>query len=360
MFSGGRRIDDYSPPPGVDFIQLPATRWDRTVDALPVPVDPSYTLAEIEQKSGELLVESYLRIKPQIVIVEFYPFSPKRTGKTLNELFDAINKEQNRPIVICSIRTYPRLWDADIDPAWINEQLRKNFFCVLHHADPKLFPLASLGSYIQTALSGISVWQTGFIRRRLVRMDHNHQPNGLLLTVGGGGHRSSGKLLKRLIDAARAGSPDLFPVNAVCGPMMDKDGRKAVRAEQDANILVHDWVANLDELITSSRAVVCMGGYNSLVEALSVNKPVLAFPDSEAGDQTFQVSALHSQGMLLKGDQSQSEREITALMNELLSFRPQYLIDCSGADRSVEIVKQLLTKQHFFNNGSYHKTSFAQ
>jgi predicted glycosyltransferase len=40
MFSGATRIDGYSPPPGVDFIQLPATRWDRTVDTLPVPVDP--------------------------------------------------------------------------------------------------------------------------------------------------------------------------------------------------------------------------------------------------------------------------------------------------------------------------------
>jgi hypothetical protein len=47
--------------------------------------------------------------------------------------------------------------------------------------------------------------------------------------------------------------------------------------------------------------------------------------------------------MLLKGDQSQSEYEITALMNKLLSFRPQHPIDCNGAERSIEIVKQLLS-----------------
>jgi UDP:flavonoid glycosyltransferase YjiC (YdhE family) len=64
-----------------------------------------------------------------------------------------------------------------------------------------------------------------------------------------------------------------------------------------------------------------MRGYNTLVEALSLEKPVLAFPGSDAGDQTFQVNALHSQGVLLKGDQTQSELEITALMNQLLRFR---------------------------------------
>jgi hypothetical protein len=78
-----------------------------------------------------------------------------------------------------------------------------------------------------------------------------------------------------------------------------------------------------------------------------VRKPLLAFPDSEAGDQTFQVNALQAQGMLLKGDQSQSENEIAAMMNKLLNFRPQHPIDSNGANRSVEIVKQLLQNRCF-------------
>jgi hypothetical protein len=68
----------------------------------------------------------------------------------------------------------------------------------------------------------------------------------------------------------------------------------------------------------------------------------LAFPNT-LGDQAFQVNALHAQGMLLKGNQSQSEYEVTALMNQLLDFHPQHLIDFNGAERSVEIIKQLLS-----------------
>jgi predicted glycosyltransferase len=52
----------------------------------------------------------------------------------------------------------------------------------------------------------------------------------------------------------------MFPINAVCGPQMDASDRQAVRAEQAANITVHDRVENMDELIGSSRAVVCLGG----------------------------------------------------------------------------------------------------
>ena len=165
--------------------------------------------------------------------------------------------------------------------------------------------------------------------------------NGLLLTVGGG-NAAAARLLKRWITAARAGSPDLFPIVAVCGPLMQSEDRELIHAEKGPNVTVYDWVSNMDDLITSSRAVVCLGGYNTPIEALSQNKPVLAFPDSGLGDQVFQINTLHSEGLLLQGDSSHSESEITASMNELLSFRSRHAIDCNGAERSVEIVKRLL------------------
>jgi predicted glycosyltransferase len=349
MFSGGRPIKGYLPPAGVDFVQLPAIRWGTAADEPAVPVDPGYTMAETERKRSKLLVDNFLRLKPKIIVIEYFFFGLKRFGNTLNELFDVINQEQERPIIICSNRTYPmRPWDAntDADAAWINEQLRENFSGVFHHADPRLFPLASLGPYLQSALSGVMVWQTGFIRRPLAQRDDNSRPsNGLLLTVGGGSALGA-KLLIRWIKAAKAGSPDLLPVNAVCGPLMDVDDLELVRAEQDENVTVYDSVSNMDELIDSSRAIVCMGGYNTLVEALSLRKPVLAFPHGELGDQVFQVNALYSQGLLLRGDQSLSEPEVTALMNRLLHFEPQHPIDCNGAYRTVEIIKQLMSARY--------------
>ena len=343
MFSGGAPLEGYPIPSSVDFVQLPAIRWDFVTGASPTPVESGQTLAEIERERSEILVEHYRRKKPRIVIVEYFPFAPHRFGRTLNGLFEAINSERRRPIVICSIRTYPRLWDVDVDPAWINAQLRDDFSCVLHHADPKFFPLSSLGPYLQSALSGIKVWQTGFVRRPFSPASALPASNGLLLTLGGGGALGA-VALTRWINAARAGSPDLFPINAVCGPLMSAEDRKRVHAEEGTGITVHDQVANMDELMNSSRAVVCMGGYNTLTEALSLGKPVLAFPHGDVGDQPFQIKALHSQGLLLKGELRQSESVTTAMMNELLRFRPAYTIDCNGAERSVEIIKQLLEK----------------
>ena len=343
LFSGGRPIEGYSAPSRVDFIQLPAL-YRTGSGKLPSPLDGRYTLAETEHMRSQMLIDAYCRLKPRIIITEYFPFAPRRFGRsTLNELFNVINQEQKRPIVICSIRTVPQEESPDIDddaPA-INAHLKNEFSGVLHHSDPKLFPLTSLEARIQTALSGIPVWQTGFVRRPFTPRNSPRISSGLLLTVGGGS-AAAANLLKRWIKAAKAGSPDLFPIVAVCGPLMQGKDRELVHAECGPNVTVYDWVSNMDDLISSSRAVVCLGGYNTPVEALSQNKPVLAFPDSGLGDQVFQINTLHSEGLLLKGEPSHSEPEITALMNELLSFRPRHAIDYNGAERSVEIVKALL------------------
>ncbi len=345
MFAGGRPIKGYSAPSGVDFVQLPPI--GRSIaDELPVPFESEYSLAEIERMRSDILVAHYRRLRPRVVITEYFPFAPRRFGQTtLDALLHAIEKERHRPILVCSLRANPIvLPDIDVDPASINAQLRKLFSCVLHHVDPQFFPLTSFGSYMQTALSGVSIWQTGFVRRPLTKVIRDRPPTGILLTVGAGS-RTGAKFLKRWIKAAKAGSPDLSPIQAVCGPLMNPDDRECVRAEAAPYVTVHDWVSNMDELISASRAVVCLGGYNTLVESLSLKKPVLAFPVEAFGDQVFQVSALRAQGMLLMGEESQSDREITALMNQLPDFRARRPIDCNGAERSVEIISQLLDAQ---------------
>src|SRR5215472_10232247 len=62
MFSGGKPIEGYSAPSGVDFVQLPAIRWERTADSSPVPVDPGYSITELARTRSEILVQNYLRI----------------------------------------------------------------------------------------------------------------------------------------------------------------------------------------------------------------------------------------------------------------------------------------------------------
>lgn len=90
-----------------------------------------------------------------------------------------------------------------------------------------------------------------------------------------------------------------------------------------------------------------MGGYNTAIEAVSLGKPALAFPNGSESDQQFQVDALASRGLLLRGDSREGVtlEEIGAQMRRLLEFRPARAIDCDGARRSARIVRDLLASR---------------
>lgn len=345
LFSGGRELDGRLVPDGVDFVQLPPTRWDRAPGARPVPVHPERDGADVDRSRSAILVEHFHRLRPAVVVLEYYPFAPRRFGATLDALLDEIERAPRPPLLVCSIRAYPRLTflDSDTDPAWVNAQLRRRFACVLHHADPDVIPVGSLGTYLEAALRDVPVVQTGFVRRARRPDAAAHPPFGLLLTVGGGSAQGA-RMLLRWIEAARRGPPELRPLHVVCGPGMQAADRMAVTRASGPDVTVHASVPDLDPLIGASRGVVCMGGYNTAIEAVSLGKPALAFPNGSESDQQFQVDALASGGLLLRGDSREGVtlEEIGAQMRRLLEFRPARAIDCDGARRSARIVRDLL------------------
>lgn len=344
MFSGGRPVEGYRPPPGVDFVQLPAIWWSRGADARPLPVDPQHDASRIEALRSDMLLQAWRRLQPRVVIIEYYPFAPRRFGAALDGLFAAIAAAEVKPLVVCSIRAFPRLHflDADTPPAWINQQLHDHFALVLHHVDPQVIPLESMGPYFGAALRGMPVVQTGYVRRPVAGAPAAQTTGeGLLLTVGGGGVRGAA-LLQHWIAAARLAPAQLFPLRVVCGPMMSAADRATMALEQRDDVQVFEQVSDMDRLMREARAVVCLGGYNTAVEALSLGKPVLAFPADRESDQYLQIQAMADRGLLLAGDPEMAIDAISALMRQLLQFRAARAIDVDGAARSAAVIRQWL------------------
>lgn len=343
LFSGGRPVDGYAPPPSVGLVQLPPMRWERSEGAGAVPVDPAVATEDAHRGRGMILVDAFLRERPEIIIIEYYPFVPARFGQTLTPLLEAASSVRPKPLVVCSLRTYPRLtfMDRGDDPGWINRELRSRFDCVLHHADPVLFPLGAMDPFVDAALRGVPVIQTGFVRKALTTGGWQRESIGLLLTVGGGSTFGA-HLLKRWIAACRRLLRRPAPVHALCGPLMDPRDRQSVQREQGDGVVVHGAVADLDPLLLASRAVVCMGGYNTLVEALSLGKRVLAFPSGRDEDQHFQINRLATRGLLLEGDPEWDEVRMAQAFETLIGFEPRSKLAAEGALRSVDAIFEAL------------------
>jgi predicted glycosyltransferase len=64
MFYGGKPIKDYAAPPGVDFVQLPAVRWDLA-DVFPVPVDPDTRWLKLNRLGVNCLLIVFFESNPE-------------------------------------------------------------------------------------------------------------------------------------------------------------------------------------------------------------------------------------------------------------------------------------------------------
>ena len=339
IFSGGRPVE-FQLAEKLKFVQLPAVHWNAEEGGCLRPVNPGMSLDECLSERSRILIEAYRNSPPDIVITEFFPFSPELYGATLDGLLDEIRQSNPRPLLFCSIRAFPRFTklDADAPAEWIRGRLSADYSGVFHHVDSEIFPLSSLGDYLNMALAGIPVYQTGFVRKP-VAAPHKECGQGILMTVGGG-NANSALLLKKWIEAVDLLPEALHPVHAVCGPLMPDGDRTMLRKIAGDRVILHDRVPDMDVLMQECCAVVCMGGYNTLIEALSLKKPVLSFPSGTYEDQHFQIRRFAECGLLMRGEPSWTPREIAEAIELLLDFVPARPLLACGAEKTADWLKE--------------------
>jgi len=117
----------------------------------------------------------------------------------------------------------------------------------------------------------------------------------VLCTVGGGedGFFLLKSFLRASIDAPWKGI-------AVTGPMLPDHELNMVRQmAADTGVVVQPFVPCLSSLFWTVDALVCMGGYNTVLEALSKGVPTVCVPrTSPRSEQMIRASAFQELGLL--------------------------------------------------------------
>jgi predicted glycosyltransferase len=122
-------------------------------------------------------------------------------------------------------------------------------------------------------------------------------PDGYVLATVGGG--SDGfEVLVTFVQALRL-EPLPCPAIVVTGPLMPRE--EIERLEElaaDLAVEVQPFRPNLDALIASARAVVCMAGYNTVAEVMRARRPALLVPRvSPISEQLVRALELSRRGL---------------------------------------------------------------
>lgn len=300
ILSGSPIIGSYGFRSRVDFIRFPGVVKLRnggyTAHGLDISIEDAIAIREtIIRSTAEVF-------KPHIFLVDKEPLGLRgEVGTTLKTLKKA------------GVRLVLGLRDILDEGETLREEWdRKGAMQPLCDLYDNIWVYGS--EQVCDPLEGLDVPQTvrnkmtytGYLRRSVVSAAEAVTVDGaeldapfILITTGGGGDGAS------LVDwVLRAYEQDPgIPHRAVIvfGPFMHRDSQAEfnTRIERLPKVHATDFVSNFEDLISRAEGVIAMGGYNTVCEILSFNKPSLIVPRSVPRlEQTLRAERLENLGLV--------------------------------------------------------------
>ena len=290
---GGAPVSGIAPA-GARVVQLPPAiasdaQFTNLLDEAGNKVDESW-----KAQRKQTLLAAFEEAKPDIVLLEMYPFGRRQFRFELLPLLDRIAGQYPKPLVAVSVR------DILVDKGRMDRAreaadiVKKHVDQVLVHGDPSLtrldltFPLAR---EIADKLT-----YTGFVVERPIAADPfaDREDGEILVSAGGGA--VGFPLLAAAIRAKRLTRHRQRRWRIVTGANLPAADRKELDklAVGDPGITIEGFRADFGSLLATCQLSVSQGGYNTIMELIATRCPSVVVPFAEGGEseQTLRARML--------------------------------------------------------------------
>jgi predicted glycosyltransferase len=312
--------------------ELPADlELPREVEVVPLP----------EGRRAETVLDAFRRVRPDVIIVELFPFGRKKLAPELLPMLT----EARGPLVVCSLR--------DILVRGRSDQLAHDeraattanalFDLVLVHADPALVRLEE--TFRPRTPLHVPVRYTGFV------VPDRPLPDGPRtgpLVVSAGGGRFGGPLLR----AARLAAPSIHErtglrTRLVAGPFLPEDEWRALERDSDGDVDLVQSVPDLAAELAVARASLSQCGYNTALDVLRARVPALVAPFAAPGEdeQTRRASLLANAGTVRVVDDLAPHALAAAVDSILDTTPPEMRLDLDGARHTADLLGALVAER---------------
>ncbi|MEM8722890.1 MAG: glycosyltransferase [Cyanobacteria bacterium P01_G01_bin.39] len=346
FINGGKVIDEFQFPAEIEVVNIPAVQTDTEFNELR-PVDDNLTMAEVETIRTNILLETCDRIKPDILIVELYPFGRRRFSF---ELIPLVEKTKSMGAkIVSSVR--------DIVVTKQNQQrheekicklINKYFDLLLIHGDPDFVKLNLSFSRINDLIC--PVHYTGYVVQPLPEQHEiTLDKPSILVSVGGG--RFGHDLLECVVDTAPI-LKDKIPhhIHMFTGPFCPESvfkKLKSITKEQD-NITCDRYTINLLDYMQQADLSIGMGGYNTTMNILStgVKAMMMAFQGNNDKEQETRLTKLDKLGRvkMIQPQDLNPEGFANNIINYLQQNKTELPLDLDGVNNTAKYIKQLVNQ----------------
>ena len=294
LASGSEEAHRFGLPPRVEILKLPALRkvgnGHYVARRLPIPSDHILSLR------SELLCTSMQTFRPDVVLADKHPFG------VCGEFRAALEFARNS-----GIRCVLGLRDILDDPAAVRREWKHQhdeipllFDRVLIYGEQNVFDPITHYEFAPAVVERTRFCGYVLNEPEIASLpDHQiGEENGrpLVIATAGGGEDGF-SLLKHVLLAAKDGA---WRALVVTGPMIpDAEFELLAGFASQANATLCRFRPNLHHVFRSADVLVCMGGYNTLVEAAAAGVPTICVPRvTPRREQAMRAQAFEKLGLL--------------------------------------------------------------
>ena len=353
LISGGPHIET-NIPKHVNAVRLPELQMDSAFKSLFSP-QSNISLEQIKAQRQKDLLALFEKEKPDLFLVELYPFGRKAFRFELDPLLDAIrNQKPSACRVVCSVRDIlVEKEDQQKHEGRAVDTLNRYFDAVLVHSDPSLIKFEE--TFLRRAEIRIPLFYTGYIAkkppenaRQQIRSRLEIEDKDFMIVASAGGGSVGKPLLESAICAFQKFRIDSSArLYVYTGPYIDAQDFTYLQSLANQKIKVEKFTSDFLAYLAAADLSISMGGYNTCMNLLACGVPALVWPFGLNREQRLRAQRLAERGALkiLDEEDLQHDRLARIIMQSLSEKHPGKLdIDLDGAANTARWLEDWLKK----------------
>jgi predicted glycosyltransferase len=356
FINGGEEIQGFQIPPEVEVLNLPPIKTDSEFRALHVPPGFSDVEQVLEYRS-KLLVDAVEDLKPDILMVELFPFGRRRFSTELIPFLETAKTVGTK--VVCSLRDIVvTKQDQMRHEEKICRLMNQYFDMLLIHGDPKFMPLET--SFSRIADLNCEVHYTGYVvqqDRQQKNTVHQSQSNilqsnisnsaPLILTSVGGG-RFGHELLNCVAQVSTVLEHRIpHHIQMFTGPFCPDQVFEQLQtmAAERSNLSVERFTPNLLQYMQQADLSISMAGYNTTMNVLTtgVRSMLLPFMGNDDQEQRMRSERLAELGIvsIINREDLEPKRFAEKVLDNLKRTPTAIEFDLNGVEKTAQFIKSI-------------------
>jgi predicted glycosyltransferase len=356
LISGSPMIHSFRLPESrFDYLKLPTI--GRTLSGEYIAKKLETNFDELVTVRSQIIQAAIANFSPDVMIVDK---KPRGVADELQPALELIHRDMPLTKVVLLLRDI--LDDPKIThQIWLKnnyfQSINRHYDSILVMGSIKVFDLAKEYRFPENIAKKVTY--CGYINRNHIVAENNKpglsskiNRTDVLVTVGGG---EDGMFpLKCFLNGlALKNTYRSLSTTIVTGPEMSGQHRNEIQqmANSFPNVNVLDFVAELPAHIFASELIVSMGGYNTVVEILALNKPVIVIPRVKPVlEQLIRAIRMEKMGLLhcIHPDEISPKLLMQAVTSQLekrqKKFNAAEIIDFNGLGTATRTIEKMMVQ----------------